>query len=59
EEYLAGLVCIAVPVAASSRRAVAALAVQAPVSRMPLARALEHLPLLRRAAAELSETLEA
>ncbi|MDW8468676.1 MAG: IclR family transcriptional regulator, partial [Burkholderiales bacterium] len=59
EEYLAGLVCIAVPVAASSRRAVAALAVQAPASRMPLARALEHLPLLRRAAGELSETLEA
>jgi hypothetical protein len=26
------------------------------VSRMPLAQALEHLPLLRRAAAEMAET---
>jgi len=56
EEYHAGLVCVAVPVEEASHRTCAALAVHAPVSRMPLARALEHLPRLRRAAAEMAAT---
>ena len=56
EEYHAGLVCIAVPVNDRKRRACAAIAVQAPVSRMPLERALEHLPDLRRAADAMSAT---
>jgi DNA-binding IclR family transcriptional regulator len=57
EEYHAGLVCLAVPVLDERRRACAALAVQAPVSRMPLARTLEQLPKLRQAAAAIAGTL--
>ena len=56
EEYLAGLVCVAVPVATPQGRVVASVAVQAPVARMPLAAALSHVPVLRRAAAALGAT---
>jgi DNA-binding IclR family transcriptional regulator len=56
EEYLAGLVCVAVPVAASDGRNVACVAVHAPVARMPLDRALTHVPALRDAAAALGAT---
>ena len=57
EEFHAGLVCVAVPVI-GKKRACAALAVHAPVSRMPLERALSYLPVLRRAAAAMSSTLD-
>lgn len=56
EEFLAGVVCVAVPVSDGGKRVCAAVAVHAPVSRMPLARALEHLPALQRAAGEMAET---
>jgi DNA-binding IclR family transcriptional regulator len=56
EEYHAGLVCVAVPVMNARERACATLAVQAPVSRMPLERALGHLPALRQAARAIAET---
>jgi DNA-binding IclR family transcriptional regulator len=56
EEYIAGLVCVAVPVATREGRVVASVAVQAPVARMPLAVALRHVPALRRAAAALGAT---
>jgi DNA-binding IclR family transcriptional regulator len=56
EEFHAGLACVAVPVADARRRVCAAIAVHAPVSRMPLERALEHLPSLRRAAAAMAAT---
>jgi IclR family transcriptional regulator, acetate operon repressor len=56
EEYHAGLVCIAVPVQDAKRRACAAIAVQAPVSRMPLERALQHVPELRRAGEAMAAT---
>lgn len=56
EEYLAGLVCVAVPVAAPDGRNVACVAVHAPVARMPLDRALTHVPALRRAAEALGAT---
>lgn len=56
EEFHAGLVCVAVPVA-GKKRACAALAVHAPASRMPLERALSYLPVLRKAAAAMSATL--
>jgi DNA-binding IclR family transcriptional regulator len=56
EEYHAGLVCLAVPVLDERKRVCAALAVQAPVSRMPLARALEQLSKLRQAAAAMAGT---
>ena len=53
EEFHAGLVCVAVPVA-GKKRACAALAVHAPASRMPLERALSYLPVLRKAAAAMA-----
>jgi IclR family transcriptional regulator, acetate operon repressor len=56
EEFHAGLVCVAVPVV-GNKRACAALAVQAPVSRMALDRALSYLPVLRRAARAMASTL--
>jgi DNA-binding IclR family transcriptional regulator len=59
EEYLSGLVCVAAPVKDSRGRACAALAVHAPVSRMPLAAALSHLPGLRRAAEEMARSFNA
>lgn len=57
EEFHAGLVCVAVPVL-GKKRACAALAVHAPVSRMPLERALSYLPVLRKAAAAMAATLD-
>jgi DNA-binding IclR family transcriptional regulator len=57
EEYHAGLVCVAVPVLNEGKRACAALAVQAPVSRMPLERALDYLPVLRRAAEAMASAV--
>jgi IclR family acetate operon transcriptional repressor len=56
EEYIAGLVCVAVPVATPEGRVVASVAVHAPVARMPLAAALGHEPALRRAATALGAT---
>jgi DNA-binding IclR family transcriptional regulator len=61
EEYMLGLVCLAVPVMQGqgrSRRCVAALAVQAPVMRLSCEGALEKLPVLLDAAESLSATLE-
>ena len=49
EEYLAGLVCVAVPVTLDRRRTAACIAVHAPLARMPLDAAIGHLPALRRA----------
>jgi len=60
EEFLSGLVCLAVPVfqqKARSRSCVAALAIQAPVTRMSLSDLLTRLPALQRAAAALAVTL--
>ena len=58
EEYLAGLVCVAVPVTLSKRRTAACVAVHAPVARMSLATAVGHLPALRHAAEALAQTFE-
>jgi|SRR5688572_6427943 len=57
EEYVAGLVCIAVPVTLR-RRTAACIAVHAPLARMPLPAAIEHLPALRHAADAIAETFE-
>jgi DNA-binding IclR family transcriptional regulator len=57
EEFHAGLVCVAVPVT-GKKRACAALAVHAPVSRMPLERALSYLPVLRKAAGAMAASLD-
>jgi IclR family acetate operon transcriptional repressor len=53
EEYLAGLVCVAVPVTLR-RRTAACIAVHAPVARMSLRAAIGHLPALRHAALEIA-----
>jgi DNA-binding IclR family transcriptional regulator len=60
EEFLSGLVCLAVPVfqqKAQSRSCVAALAIQAPVTRMSQNNILTKLPVLQRAADALAITL--
>jgi DNA-binding IclR family transcriptional regulator len=56
EEYLAGVVCVAVPVIGSSGEMLAAIAIQAPQARMNLDMARQHLPALRAASGELAET---
>lgn len=58
EEFVTGLVCVAVPIAGKDGRAIAAVAVQAPAARMPLERALGHVPRLRVAAAALAKSFE-
>lgn len=61
EEYLAGLVCLAVPIFQGSgrgRSCVAALALQAPATRLSCDGAVEKLPVLREAAEALAATLE-
>src|SRR6185503_1350711 len=50
EEYLAGVVCVAVPVVAARTPAAAAVAVHAPMARLTLAHALTLVPALRRTA---------
>jgi DNA-binding IclR family transcriptional regulator len=58
EEYLAGLVCVAVPVMGRDGRTCASVAVHAPVARMSVDQALTHLPALRRAAVALTQTYQ-
>lgn len=58
EEYLAGVICIAVPVTGKNGEMLAALAIQAPQARMNEQAARKHLPLLRRAAEELAEMFQ-
>ena len=60
EEFLSGLVCLAVPIyqrKGRSRICVAALAIQAPVTRMSHADILTKLPILQTAAETLAATL--
>jgi DNA-binding IclR family transcriptional regulator len=52
-----GVACVAVPVADSRGEVVAALAVQGATARLPLMRAIEFVPRLREAAAQISSTL--
>lgn len=56
EEFLPGLVCVAVPVptTAADGRSALCLALQAPAVRLPMARALAWLPALQRAAQALA-----
>lgn len=59
EEYLMGVVCMAVPVFGKNGEMFAALAVQAPEARMDAQGARRHLPVLRVAAGELAEIFQA
>lgn len=54
EEYLVGVVCMAVPVTGRNGELLAALAIQAPQARMNVQTARRHLPALRQAAEELA-----
>ena len=58
QEFLAGVVCVAVPVHGPNGHPVAALAVSAPLARMSLEQGLQHVPLLQRAAEQLAATIE-
>jgi DNA-binding IclR family transcriptional regulator len=58
QEFLAGVVCIAVPVRDTNKQPVAALAVSAPLARMSMQQGLAHLPLLQQAAAQLTVTID-
>ncbi|MGF1629009.1 MAG: IclR family transcriptional regulator [Kiloniellaceae bacterium] len=54
QEFLEGMVAVAVPVTDAAGRFVAALAVHAPAMRMSLEQMMNHLPALREAAGQLA-----
>lgn len=56
EEFVEGLVCVAVPVPSSDGQPRSAVALQAPAARMSLAQALEKLPRLNQAAQALARS---
>ena len=58
EEYIAGVVCVAMPVTGRNGEMLAAIAIQAPEARMNVQMARGHLPALRRATEELAETFQ-
>jgi IclR family transcriptional regulator, acetate operon repressor len=58
EEFLDGVVCIAVPAFSRSGEMIAAVAIQAPQARMGIGEGRAHLPVLRRAASELAEIFQ-
>ncbi len=57
EEFVLGLVAMAVPVRDGTGEVRAAMAVHAPAARMPLALALERLPLMQQAAERMAQLL--
>ena len=57
EEFIDGMIALAVPINDRTGRFVSALAFHAPTPRMPISSAHEHLDRLRNAAAELAELL--
>jgi IclR family acetate operon transcriptional repressor len=58
QEFLAGVVCVAVPVRDTNKQPVAALAISAPLARMTLQQGLQHIPLLQAAAEQLTVTID-
>lgn len=55
EEFLSGLICMAVPVPTESGRSSVCVAVQAPVMRVSVDRVVDLLPALQRAARAISD----
>ncbi len=55
EEFMDGMIALAVPILDSHERLLGALAFHAPIQRMRLDDAVRHLPRLRAAAAELEQ----
>ena len=58
QEFLAGVVCVAVPVHSREGQPVAALAISAPLARMTVQQGLQHVELLRTAADQLGATID-
>ena len=58
EEYLTGVICIAVPVIGRNGELLAALATQAPEARMNEQAARRHIPMLRQTASELADIFQ-
>lgn len=58
EEYLTGLVCVAVPVLSREGKPCASVAVHAPVARISMDKALAQVQALRRAADALTQTYQ-
>jgi IclR family acetate operon transcriptional repressor len=58
QEFLAGVVCVAVPVLGLRKQPVAALAISAPLARMSLQHGITHIPLLQEAAKQLAATID-
>jgi DNA-binding IclR family transcriptional regulator len=58
QEYLVGVVCMAVPVIGTNGEMLAALAIQGPEARMNVQTARRNLPALRSAANELAEIFQ-
>lgn len=58
QEFLAGVVCVAVPVRDQNGHPVAALAISAPLARMSMEKGLQHVPLMQKAAEELTVTID-
>lgn len=59
QEFLAGVVCVAVPVTGPDGSIAAGLAVSAPNARLSLKQAVQHAPALREAAAHLGAMMAA
>ena len=58
QEFLTGVVCLAVPVRGSNKQPVAALAISAPLARMSLQQGMQHIPLMQAAAEQLAATID-
>ena len=58
EEYLAGICCLAVPVHDPNGWVIAALAMHAPVPRLPLTDAMQFLPAMQLAAEAMAQTID-
>jgi DNA-binding IclR family transcriptional regulator len=58
QEFLAGVVCLAVPVRSSAGTLCAALAISAPAARLSIGRALQQLPIMMEVAAKLGAQFE-
>jgi DNA-binding IclR family transcriptional regulator len=58
EEYLAGIVCLAVPILNDQDKVIAAVSVHGPTSRINIDQSAEFLPALREAAEQISQTLD-
>jgi len=57
EEFIAGVICLAVPVTTADGQIIAGLAISAPSARLSIKQALQQVPNLRQAAHQLSDLL--